>query len=241
MADRAQLYKYKGDRCTSCGMSVQEMVKKYGKFERMFELHHIDPSSKDPKYKNLIRQQLSAKQIEEVDKCTLLCGQCHSILHAQNITAKLKLSVNLDGREIAQTLSGWVILDLEKKLARFITNQQFMLQPCIVTFAATKDPEVLCCLEIEKPENLLSWLHSTEELGRIEILSYGTKEPLLIIEADGPKQVKVTQKIGFPVTAMNMATDGAKKDNLWIRNGYVLEKDGVIHTEGKFSYTCKLL
>lgn len=240
MADRAQLYKYKGNCCTSCGMSVEEMVSRFGTFERMFELHHIEPSTKDPNYKKLIRQQLSAKQIDEVDKCTLLCGQCHSILHAQNITATLKLSVTLDEREIAQTLSGWIILDLEKKLGKFITNQQLMLQPCVVAFENDK-PQLLCCLELEKEENLLRWLHSAEKLGRIEVLSYTTKELLMAIEPDGPKRVKVEQKIGFPVTTMNMATDGAKKDNLWIRNGYVLTKDGVIHTEGTFSYDCELL
>ena len=43
-----------------------------------------------------------------------------------NITATLKLSVTLDEREIMQTLSGWIILDLEKKLGKFITNQQLM-------------------------------------------------------------------------------------------------------------------
>lgn len=240
MVGRAQLYKYKGDKCSSCGMSVQEMLHRYGTFERMFDLHHIEPSTKDPNYKNIIRQQLSAKQIEEIDKCALLCGSCHSILHAQNITVKLKLSIIIDGREVTQTFLGWVILDLESKLARFVTNQQCLLQPCIVTFA-NSDPQVLCCIEIEKSANLLYWLHNAEELGRIDILSYTTKESLMIIEPDGPKRVRVQQKIGFPVTAINMATDGSKKDNLWFRNGYVLIKNGEIHTEGCFSYDIELL
>lgn len=240
MADRAQLYKYKGDRCTACGMSVQEMVNRYGTFERIFELHHIEPSTKDHNYTNLIRQKLSAEQIDEVDKCTLLCGQCHSILHAQNITARLKLSVTLDGRVVTQTFSGWIILDLQTKQARFVTNQRFLLQPCVVAFA-NRPPQLLCCMEIEKPDNLVSWLHNAENLGRIEIISYSTKEPLMIIESIGQKHIKVQQKIGFPVTALNMATNGAKKDNLWIRNGYILTKDGKIHTEGTFSYECELL
>lgn len=240
MADRAQLYKYKGDRCTSCGMSVLEMLNRYGTFERMFELHHIEPSTKDPNYKNLIRQQLSAQQIEEVDKCTLLCGQCHAILHAQNIRATINLSVSLDGRDVDQAFSGWVILDLKENLARFVTNQQFLLQPCVVTFANRKS-ELLCCIEIEKPENLVKWLHNAEKLGRTEIRSYTTNELLMDIEPIGPKRVKVRQKTGFPVTAINMATDGADKHNLWVRNGYVLTRDGGIYTKGTFSYVCDLL
>ena len=114
-----------------------------------------------------------------------------------------------------------MILDLEKKLARFVTNEQFLLQPCVVTFV-NGDSELLCCIEIEKSDNLLKWLHNAEQLGRTEILSCATQEPLMVIEPNGPKRVKVQQKVGFPVTAMNMAMDGAKNDYLWIRNGYIL-------------------
>jgi len=43
MANRAQLYKYRGDHCSHCGKSVKEMVERYSTFNRMFEFHHVDP------------------------------------------------------------------------------------------------------------------------------------------------------------------------------------------------------
>jgi hypothetical protein len=34
----------------------------------------------------------------------------------------------------------------------------------------------------------------------------------------------------FPVAVVNIFVDGAKKENLWVKNGVVLAKGGVIHT-----------
>lgn len=240
MADRAQLYKYKGNRCTSCGISVQEMMSRYGTFDRMFELHHIDPDTKDPNYANLIRRNLSAEQIEEVDKCTLLCNKCHSIIHAQNVTAKLKLTVSLEGREVSQTFDGWMVCDAQDKTLTFVTNQRFMLQPCIIAFG-NGEPLKLCVIEIEKPEYLLYWLHNVKNLKGVHIFGRSVDDLLMQIEHVGHKKVKVKQKLGFPVTAMNMATEGQKHNDVWFRNGFVLTKSGEIHTRGTFSYECELL
>lgn len=240
MANRAQLYRYKGDRCTSCGISVQEMLSRYGTFERLFQLHHIDPSAKDPNYKNLIRQQLSAAQIAEVDKCTLLCTQCHNILHAQNITAKLQLTVTIAERKVSQSLSGWLIEDHQEKNLRFITNQRLLLQPYLVTFG-NGESKVLCCIEIEREENLLHWIRHAARLKWIEISSCINHEPLMLIEPIGPRSVKIKQKVGFPITILDVKVSGSKVDNLWFRNGCILTKDGGVYTKGTFSYNCDLL
>jgi hypothetical protein len=55
MRNRELLYKYKGNRCGHCGVSVQEMLDKWGTFKRLFELDHIDPAKKHPDYENMIR------------------------------------------------------------------------------------------------------------------------------------------------------------------------------------------
>jgi hypothetical protein len=82
-APRKQLYKYKGNKCANCGLSVEEMLARFGTFNRMFQFNHVDPKQKDPRYDNLIQRQLSGEQLDEVDKCVLLCNECHGILHAQ--------------------------------------------------------------------------------------------------------------------------------------------------------------
>lgn len=215
------------------------MIRRYDTFDRLFEFHHVNPATKNPNYNNLIRQQLSAKQIEEVDKCTLLCSNCHKILHAQNITANAELTVDIAGRKVSQHLSGWVIVNREDRTGRFVTNERFLLHPCTVRFAKG-EPQVLCCIELEQETHLHHWMRHAVELGRIEISSYLTNEPLMLIEPTGPKSLNITQRAGFPVVAIDMATNGSKADNLWVRNGYLLTKDGQIHTEGTFSYNCDL-
>src|SRR6266498_3699811 len=57
--------KYKGNRCVSCGESVAESFRRYGTFHRLFHFNHIDPSKKDSEYDNVIRQNVSTKQLDE--------------------------------------------------------------------------------------------------------------------------------------------------------------------------------
>lgn len=66
---------YKGGKCQICG---------YNKSPFVLELHHIDPNTKD----KLIMIQLQRsrkfdldKYKEELDKCILLCCNCHKEIH----------------------------------------------------------------------------------------------------------------------------------------------------------------
>ena len=68
------LIQYKGGKCEKCG---------YDKCEGAFHFHHIDPSEKEF---NLSHVNLSSnfnmqKFYEEVDKCELLCANCHAEEH----------------------------------------------------------------------------------------------------------------------------------------------------------------
>ena len=58
-------------------MSVVEIIQRFGKFRRYFQNHHVDPAKKDPNYNNLIRRHISTEQLDELDKCVLLCSNCH--------------------------------------------------------------------------------------------------------------------------------------------------------------------
>src|SRR4051794_2987882 len=100
MRGRELLYKYKGNECGHCGVSVQEMLERWNTFHRLFELNHIDPRKKHPDYDNLIRRVFTAEQLDEVDKCVLLCVECHKALHAQNITASLEVTLKLPDKRV---------------------------------------------------------------------------------------------------------------------------------------------
>lgn len=240
MADRAQLYKYKGNRCTGCGLSVEEMVARYGTFDRMFELHHVTPDSKHPTYDKLMKRTLSSEQIEEVDKCTLLCKQCHATIHAQAITAEFVLSVQVDQRTVTQRFAGWIKADKFNKSLTFVTNERLLLQLCKVT-VGKRDPVDLCVIEIEREDNLLDWLRNISKYKSVEIRDFVGQKMLMQIEHIDGRRAKISQAIGFPVTAIDFSEEGGGTYSLWLRNGVVLTKDGQAITSGTISYTCDLL
>lgn len=61
---------HKGGKCQHC---------EYDKYEGALQFHHLDPTQKDPK------EFKRGKNIEafmaEVDKCILLCANCHAEEH----------------------------------------------------------------------------------------------------------------------------------------------------------------
>src|SRR5437899_2329092 len=112
--------KYKGNRCAHCGMSVADSLERYGTFHRMYHFNHIDPAKKADDYENLIRRNISTEQLDELDKCVLLCAVCHGVVHAQDITITPTLTVTAGVRTASQTFKGQVIFDkIENKISFF--------------------------------------------------------------------------------------------------------------------------
>jgi len=65
---------YLGGKCSKCG---------YSKCSRALEFHHINPEEKDfgLSQKGLTRAWERTRK--ELDKCILLCSNCHAELHEQ--------------------------------------------------------------------------------------------------------------------------------------------------------------
>jgi hypothetical protein len=143
MSNREQLYAYKGNRCGCCGLDVALIVARYGTFHRMFNVHHIDLGAKDGEYKRLMSQRLSRRQMDELDKCALLCVQCHATLHAQEILGTLNLSVQVEQRLVRQTIKGWVKADMVERKLFFVTNEPYLLHPYEIT-VESQSSRVLC-------------------------------------------------------------------------------------------------
>ncbi|OWK36491.1 hypothetical protein [Fimbriiglobus ruber] len=129
MADKRQQLLYKGDVCHGCGKTVEDIMARHGTVKRVFQFHHSDPDAKDPEYDNLIRRNLSTEQLNELDKCVLLCSFCHDLVEAQNIRTTVRLKIELAGRTGEQTFKGHIIWDAIEKRMRFITNEPFRLNP----------------------------------------------------------------------------------------------------------------
>lgn len=76
-AIKHQLILYKGGKCQKCG---------YNKCEGALQFHHLDPKEKD----FTIGQVSLSKELnmdilyQEVDKCILVCANCHAEIHWNN-------------------------------------------------------------------------------------------------------------------------------------------------------------
>lgn len=65
------LVTYKGGKCERCG---------YNKSMRALEFHHINPSEKDFGISDILTKNIQSLK-DEVDKCMLLCSNCHAEIH----------------------------------------------------------------------------------------------------------------------------------------------------------------
>lgn len=70
---KQQAIDYKGSRCSQCG---------YDRYAGSLEFHHRDPASKDYTFSQVKMKNL-AKVTSELDKCDLLCVNCHREAHAR--------------------------------------------------------------------------------------------------------------------------------------------------------------
>ena len=233
MTNRRQLYEYLGGKCSQCGVSVQEMVDRFGTFNRMFEFHHITPSKKHDNYAALMKKKISAEQIEEIDKCILLCRTCHGIVHAQNNNVSVDLTREICGRKVTQKMEGWYVSDEIEGKFRFMSNERNLLQPCLVMLGSD-EPKSFLLLELSYEANMLTWLQKIEEYKKIEITTVDG-ELLLSITLIEKTLVDVTISLGFFVFSIDFDATDRNTSYLWLRNGMVFTKEGKLYSKGEIS------
>lgn len=68
---KKRLIEYKGGKCQICG---------YNKCQEALDFHHIEPSEKDYTISGGTKSFETLKK--EVDKCVLVCANCHREIHA---------------------------------------------------------------------------------------------------------------------------------------------------------------
>lgn len=78
VAERRRMLKkkaveYKGGKCICCG---------YDKYVGALEFHHTDPDGKDFAISANGACRAWEKIKEEIDKCVLVCSNCHKEIHA---------------------------------------------------------------------------------------------------------------------------------------------------------------
>ena len=72
---KIRLIEYKGGKCETCG---------YSRCIEALQFHHRDPKEKDFQISGTTKAFETLKR--EVNKCSLLCANCHTELHAGSIS-----------------------------------------------------------------------------------------------------------------------------------------------------------
>jgi len=73
---KIRMIDYKGGKCERCNLKLEDT------HYSVFDFHHINPKEKDIKFDRIKYQKWEVIQ-NEIDKCQLLCANCHRITHAE--------------------------------------------------------------------------------------------------------------------------------------------------------------
>jgi predicted HNH restriction endonuclease len=76
---KKQCIEYKGGKCSICG---------YDKCQASLEFHHLDPTEKDfciSTMKTTSYKKNREKMEKELDKCILVCANCHKEIHFKDL------------------------------------------------------------------------------------------------------------------------------------------------------------
>jgi transposase len=86
---KKEMVDYKGGECQCCG---------YNNCFHALDFHHINPKTKSFAIANTTKRKITQEVAEELDKCILVCSNCHREIHAgyidldkQNISNLQKL------------------------------------------------------------------------------------------------------------------------------------------------------
>jgi len=93
---RQMSIEYKGGVCERCG---------YNRCTEALEFHHNDNSGKDFGISSKGYTRSWARVKEELDKCILLCANCHREIHAQ-VSSSCEKSQDEKAGELLETVAG---------------------------------------------------------------------------------------------------------------------------------------
>lgn len=72
---KIRMIEYKGGECERCHIRLSDS------HYSIFDFHHLDPETKDPNFDRIKYQKWERIQFE-IDKCVVVCSNCHRLIHA---------------------------------------------------------------------------------------------------------------------------------------------------------------
>lgn len=228
---RPQLLVYLGNKCCHCHKDIAEMVKMYGNIHRIFHFHHLVPREKSREYSNLIERKLSSEQLDELDKCVLLCNFCHGILHAQKIDGEVIFSINVEGKTATQKISGGFIQNYANSELSFISNEKLYIHPYYIQKGETDIKTLVLGTELNE-SLMMDNLTNIRDFGAFRLYSYFDEKQLFFARTVNDKTIEIEYDISLqlPVVMNPIAQNDESKG--WIRHGVFLHEDGSVYTKG---------
>lgn len=219
---RAQLYHYAGGKCCFCGKDVTETERRYGTIKRQFEFNHINPSRKHPAYENLIERKLSTEQLDEIDKCVLLCRNCHGLLHAQCISAQGTERLRVGHLRRQQTWRGCGLADFADNRFVIFCDQQDDLELFTLRYERCA-PRLLTRRDFDRTF-LTDILPKIRTLGELSLRDTQRTLLLLVTPLDS-EHFQIQMDVRCPLIQLELHNDRGKP-HVWVRNGKMLTSDG---------------
>ena len=73
---KIKMINYKGGKCEDCNLKLENS------HYSVYDFHHLDPLEKDSNFGKIKYQKWNTIE-KEIDKCKLLCANCHRLEHAK--------------------------------------------------------------------------------------------------------------------------------------------------------------
>jgi len=237
--DRHLRLGYLGARCVICRRTVKAADHQFLTSKGAFQFNHIDPSQKAPDYENVIRRVISTPQLDELDKCNLLCSFCHGIWTNQRVTGNTQISSALpDGRIVKRRFSNHGLMKVTNGRPHF---HLFADNPQrIETYAyCLGNSERVFRAGFELEKSLVNLMLATRGRGLLRVWDY--KGPVFEAQRLDDSRLQMRFCTRFPLIKFEGRADEASRAHFWIRNGKAIIKDygvretGVVTAEAEYA------
>ncbi len=232
--DRHLRLEYKGGRCVICGLTIKVTERRFFTSKGTFEFNHIDPSQKAPDYSKLIRRVVSTTQLDELDKCNLLCRLCHGVWTNQRLTGSLSFTHTLpDGRTVTKDFLNHRMIESYKGKPRIFL---FADNPANVDVYEYKLGDGACVVRVgyELECELAELLLATRHEGTLRIQD----RKGLVFKADrvGDSKLRSEVSVRFPIIKFEGKPDKPGDPHVWARNGKMIIDGQRVSDKGAISY-----
>ena len=231
--DRHLRLEYMGGRCVICRRSIKAVERRYLTSKGTFEFNHIDPSQKSPIYEKLIRRVISAAQLDELDKCNLLCRICHGIWTNQRLKGKLQITIALpDGRVVKKRFCHHGLMEFKNGKPKV---HLFADEPChleVYGYSLGSSKRVYRVgFELEKDLSKLLLASRRRRTLRI----WDRKGLVFKAERLDASRMRFQYAVRFSILKFEGKPDDQESPHVWVRNGKMVIKGHGVRKTGQVS------